>query len=75
MLIDYNENPIKNIKIIKPDYFAKGFEYNNLKANPKTNKYQTLNEYGGKIIFTPGDVVYSSTKLLINNYRIFHMKN
>ncbi len=65
VLIDYNENPIKNIKIIKPDYFAKGFEYNNLKANPKTNKeYQTLNEYGGKIIFTPGDVVYSSSKII-----------
>ena len=65
VLIDYNENPIKNIKLIKPDYFAKGFEYNNLKTNPKTEKeYQTLNSYGGKIIFTPGDVVYSSTKII-----------
>ena len=27
VIIDKNEKPLQNIKKIKPDYFAKGFEY------------------------------------------------
>ena len=27
VIIDSNETPLKNIKILKPDLFAKGFEY------------------------------------------------
>ncbi len=65
VIIDSESDPIKNIKKIKPDYFAKGFEYHNFKKNLKTSKeYQTINSYGGKIIFTPGDVVYSSSKII-----------
>jgi len=65
VIIDSESEPIKNIKTIKPDYFAKGFEYQNYKKNLKTNKeYQTINSYGGKVIFTPGDVVYSSSKII-----------
>src|SRR5438132_10689757 len=28
VIIDENPTPIENIKIIQPDYFAKGYEYN-----------------------------------------------
>jgi cytidyltransferase-like protein len=28
VVIDENPTPIENIKIIRPDYFAKGYEYN-----------------------------------------------
>ena len=67
VIIDKESEPIKNIKKIKPDLFAKGFEYQNLKKNIKTNKeYQTLKSYGGKLIFSPGDVVYSSSKIIDN---------
>ena len=67
VIIDKESEPIKNIKKIKPDFFAKGFEYQNLKKNVKTNKeYQTLKSYGGKLIFSPGDVVYSSSKIIDN---------
>lgn len=65
VIIDKNSEPIDNIKKIKPDFFAKGFEYKNLNKNPKTNKENlTVSSYGGKIIFTPGDIIYSSSKII-----------
>ena len=37
VLIDKEETPIKNIKLIKPNFYVKGYEYNSSrKNNPKT---------------------------------------
>jgi len=65
VLIDENPKPIKNIKILKPNFFAKGFEYTS-KGLPKATQEEAtvVKSYGGNIIFTPGDVVYSSSKFL-----------
>ncbi len=65
VLIDQNETPIKNLKIIKPNFFAKGFEYNSNKLNEKTQEEEiTLKKFGARILFTPGDYVNSSTSLI-----------
>ena len=65
VLIDYNETPIENIRLIKPDFFAKGYEYNASGMNVKTSsEKETVEAYGGVIMFTPGDIVYSSSKLI-----------
>ena len=66
VVIDEHATPLENIKIIQPDYFAKGYEYNaNEKVHPKTQQELDLVEsYGGKVIFTPGDIVYSSSSLI-----------
>jgi rfaE bifunctional protein nucleotidyltransferase chain/domain len=65
VIIDKNETPIENLKIIQPDMFAKGFEYNAKAMSPKTVEEQaTVESYGGQIIFTPGDIVYSSSALI-----------
>jgi rfaE bifunctional protein kinase chain/domain len=63
--IDYNFKPLSLISKIKPNYFVKGYEYNLDKTlNSNTLEEKLLVEkFGGKIIFSPGDVVYSSTKL------------
>jgi len=63
--IDYNFKPLSLISKIKPNYFVKGYEYNLDKTlNTNTLEEKLLVEkFGGKIIFSPGDVVYSSTKL------------
>ena len=67
VLIDANDKPIENLRIIQPDFFAKGYEYN---ANAAGLSEKTQEEvdvmagYGGEIIFTPGDIVYSSSKLI-----------
>lgn len=64
VIIDTNPTPIENILKIKPNYFIKGFEYNS-GINPKTKEEEiTVSSYGGKILFSPGDIVYSSTHLL-----------
>ncbi|MDB5362922.1 MAG: cytidyltransferase-related domain [Rhodospirillales bacterium] len=65
VIIDANQTPLQNLRDIKPDYFAKGYEYVSSGLHPKTKEEKDiLDSYGGEIIFTPGDVVYSSTKLL-----------
>lgn len=65
VVIDTNAKPLENIQIIQPDYFAKGFEYTAVGMPPKTAEEAAIVEaYGGEMIFTPGDIVYSSTSLI-----------
>lgn len=65
VIIDKNATPLENLHILKPDFYAKGFEYHASGLPPKTQKeVDVLKSYGGEVIFTPGDVVYSSSKLI-----------
>jgi cytidyltransferase-like protein len=65
VVVDVNDKPLANLAIIQPDYFAKGFEYNAAGMPPKTAEEAAVVEsYGGEMIFTPGDVVYSSSSLI-----------
>ena len=65
VIVDHNPTPLANLAVIKPDFFAKGYEYVSSGLHPKTKEEKdVLDSYGGEIIFTPGDIVYSSSKLL-----------
>ena len=65
VVIDHNPTPIDNIAALQPDYFAKGYEYTSEGLPPKTQEeLDTLKSYGGEMIFTPGDIVYSSSRLI-----------
>jgi rfaE bifunctional protein nucleotidyltransferase chain/domain len=65
VLIDTNPTPLENIAKIQPDFFAKGYEYVKGGVRPKTAaEADVVQSYGGEIIFTPGDIVYSSSRLL-----------
>lgn len=65
VIVDTNPTPIENIKCLQPDYFAKGYEYFASGVPPKTqDEITALESYGGEIVFTPGDVVYSSSALI-----------
>ena len=65
VVVDPNPTPIENLRIIRPDFFAKGYEYTAAGLPPKTNaEKEVVESYGGEIIFTPGDVVYSSSSLI-----------
>ncbi len=75
--IDNNKKPINLLKNLKPDFFAKGFEYSSGTLPLATQEEaKIVKNYNGEMIFTPGDIVYSSTKLLnlsepkIDNYKI-----
>lgn len=65
VVIDMNGTPIQNISKLRPDFFAKGYEYTAGGLPVKTQEEaDALHAYGGEIIFTPGDIVYSSSKLI-----------
>ena len=80
VIIDNNQTSIKILKSLNPDFFAKGFEYTSGEIPPATKEEaKVVEKYGGEMIFTPGDVIYSSTKLLnlsepkIDNYKILDL--
>jgi len=65
VVVDQDPTPLKNLALIQPDYFAKGYEYTAGAVHPKTQEeIDVLDTYGGEIIFTPGDIVYSSSALI-----------
>lgn len=80
IIIDNNQTPTKNLSVLKPDFFAKGFEYVSEGLPPATKEEAKVVEgYGGEMIFTPGDIIYSSTKLInlsqpkIDNYKLIDL--
>jgi rfaE bifunctional protein kinase chain/domain/rfaE bifunctional protein nucleotidyltransferase chain/domain len=65
VIIDDNETPIENLKFIQPDFFAKGYEYSEDGIHPKTREEMAVIEaYGGELLFTPGDLVLSSSAII-----------
>lgn len=65
VVIDQNPTPLENLRVIQPDYFAKGYEYSREGIHPKTREELAVVEsYGGELIFTPGDIVYSSSAII-----------
>ncbi len=65
VIVDQQPTPLENIAFIQPDYFVKGFEYASAGVHPKTKEEMAVVQgYGGQFVFSPGDVVYSSTALL-----------
>lgn len=65
VITDFDATPLNNLRILKPDFFAKGYEYMDGCIHPKTQEeINVLESYGGEIIFTPGDIVYSSSALI-----------
>jgi len=67
VLVDPNAKPLENLAKVQPDFFAKGYEYTDGHVDPRTQEeMDVLEGYGGEIIFTPGDVVYSSSYIIEN---------
>lgn len=65
VLVDENATPIENIRFLQPDFFAKGYEYSADGVHPRTREeMDVLESYGGQIIFTPGDLVLSSSAII-----------
>lgn len=65
VITDFDATPLNNLRLLKPDFFAKGYEYMDGVIHPKTQEeINILESYGGEVIFTPGDIVYSSSALI-----------
>lgn len=76
VIVDRDPTPLRNLASIQPDFFAKGYEYTSGGLHPRTREeVDVLESYGGEVIFTPGDVVYSSSALIeLAPPRIAHEK-
>lgn len=65
VVIDTNPKPLENLRIVQPDFFAKGYEYTQGGIHPKTlEEKEVVEAYGGELLFTPGDIVYSSSAII-----------
>ncbi|HEV8027125.1 MAG TPA: PfkB family carbohydrate kinase [Stellaceae bacterium] len=65
VIIDSEPKPLRNLEIIQPDYFAKGYEYVRGGVDPRTQEeLEILERYGGEFIYTPGDIIYSSSAII-----------
>ena len=65
VLIDRHPDPLENIRYLEPDFFAKGNEYIRGGLHPKTaRELHVVDSYGGEMIFTADDIVYSSSQLI-----------
>ena len=64
VIIDKNKNPLKLLNLIQPDFFAKGLEYGDLKNLQTIKEKNIVESFGGKMIFSPGDYVLSSSKII-----------
>lgn len=65
VIIDEDATPIENLTFIQPDFFAKGYEYSAEGIHPKTREEMAaIESYGGELLFTPGDLVLSSSAII-----------
>jgi rfaE bifunctional protein kinase chain/domain len=69
VIINRSPRPYSLLKKIKPDFFAKGIEYLTQSSKKHlTNKEKEIVEKNkGKVVFTPGDFVSSSTQIINNS--------
>ncbi len=69
LFVDYafvlNEDVIKFIELLKPNIVVKGSEHEN-RYNPEL---QILKSYGGKLIFSSGDIRFSTLSLLQDEFK------
>ena len=52
------------LELIRPDIYVKGKEFENVFTGRIGRERQLVESYGGKVLFSSGDVVYSSTKII-----------
>ena len=64
VIIDKFKYPYKLIKKLKPHFFAKGLEYSKIKNSLTYEEKSIVAKHGGVMLFSPGDIVYSSTKII-----------
>jgi rfaE bifunctional protein kinase chain/domain len=65
VIIDSEPKPLRNLEVLQPDFFAKGYEYVKGGIDPRTQEeLNVLERFGGEFIYTPGDVVYSSSAII-----------
>lgn len=68
VVVDHHKWAGPILEAIQPDIYVKGKEYENNRDVRFARERQLVEEYGGKVIFSSGDVVFSST-FVIGKFR------
>ncbi|HAA93819.1 MAG TPA: ADP-heptose synthase [Rhodospirillaceae bacterium] len=65
VVVDHNPTPLELLESVRPNIFVKGYEYISDGLHPRTaDEKEIIESYGGELIFTPGDIVYSSSAII-----------
>ena len=67
VLIDNNADPLNLIDQLQPDVFVKGYEYGEDLPQKTASEQVAVESYGGRMLFSPGDFVLSSSALIEND--------
>lgn len=67
VVIDREPEPLGLISYIQPDIFVKGFEYSESLPHQTVMEKKTVEGYGGRMMFSPGDFVLSSSAVIEND--------
>lgn len=67
VVIDVEPEPLGLISLIQPDIFVKGFEYSESLPPQTVMERKTVEGYGGRMMFSPGDFVLSSSAVIEND--------
>jgi rfaE bifunctional protein kinase chain/domain/rfaE bifunctional protein nucleotidyltransferase chain/domain len=62
--IDRNESAVPILERLRPDIYVKGKEYETSSDRRFTRERGVVESYGGRVVFSSGDVIYSSTYIL-----------
>lgn len=64
VVIDHAASACRLLAAIRPDVYVKGQEYATSRHAGFLAERETVDSYGGRVVFSSGDVVFSSTRLL-----------
>ncbi len=64
VVIDHAASACRLLAAIRPDVYVKGQEYATSRHAGFLAERETVDSYGGRVVFSSGDVIFSSTRLL-----------
>ena len=64
VMLDENSWAGPVLELLQPDVYVKGKEYENVYSGPFGEERSIVENYGGQMFFTSGDVVFSSSKII-----------
>lgn len=62
--IDPNPTAVANLRRLRPDIYVKGREYEHNRDPAFLAEKNVVEGYGGRVVLSPGDVVFSSTQII-----------
>lgn len=64
VVVSPSPTAVETLQAIKPDRYVKGAEYKDAHDARLAAERDVVHSYGGKVLFSSGDIVYSSTRII-----------